>query len=63
MDAEKVIKCVDCGSSEFRLMRNMPEQILADCLKCGRTHVIEGDPVLFGDAAERARELMGLPPE
>ncbi len=58
-----MIKCVDCESNEFRLMRNMPEQILAECLKCGRTHVIEGDPVLFADAAARARELAGLPPE
>lgn len=43
------IKCLDCGSDEFRLMRTIPQQILAECLKCGRPHTLEGDPIFFGD--------------
>jgi len=49
MQVDNEIKCVECGSDEFKLMRTIPEQILAECIKCGRPHLIGGDPVSFGD--------------
>ena len=39
------IKCLTCGSDEFRLTRTIPMQILLECLKCGRPHLLEGGSV------------------
>lgn len=31
-------KCVNCGKSEFKLMRTIDSQILAECIHCGDTY-------------------------
>ncbi|MBN2336133.1 hypothetical protein JXL21_11285 [Candidatus Bathyarchaeota archaeon] len=52
MEADKEIKCVKCGSDEFKLMRTIPQQILAECLKCGHPHLLEGNPIFFWSPEE-----------
>jgi hypothetical protein len=52
MQDDNEIKCLDCGSDEFKLMRTIPEQILTEYSKCGRPHLLQGNPVFFGDPSE-----------
>ena len=34
-------KCVNCGKSEFKLMRTIDSQILAECIHCGEPHTLD----------------------
>jgi len=43
------IFCVKCGSSDFDLMRTIPEQIALFCKNCGHSHLLNAD-ILEGNA-------------
>lgn len=38
---EAEIKCVSCGSNEFKLMRTTEHQILAQCVHCEEPHTLD----------------------
>jgi len=34
-------KCVNCGKNEFKLMRTLDSQIVAECIHCGEPHLLD----------------------
>jgi len=52
MNAEEEIACLKCGSNEFKLTRATKGQILAECLKCGFPHLMEGVSIFWNPENE-----------
>jgi len=52
MNFDEKIVCLKCGSNEFRLTRTVKEQILAECLKCGYPHLMEGVSIFWNPEEE-----------
>jgi len=34
-------KCVECGKDEFKLLRMVDSQIMAQCIHCGEPHTLD----------------------
>ena len=47
MEAEP--KCVECGKNEFKLLRTVDSQILAECVNCGEPHILDAIDIKTGN--------------